>query len=257
MKLNLFAKKHPLFFSFLIIFIFFLMNGIGVFIAQRRGLSPTSYSLYIEIGLAIFFSGIVSSMRWWKKIGFKKPDQSRHLLLYLPSLALILGNLTFGIHITALPMLLVYLVTALLSGFVEETAFRGLILQAFTGRGPVYAAVASSLLFGLTHIFNVLAGGDPIYVVVQILYALAIGFGFGAMVIRGGMIWPVILGHGLGNFVAFINSDSATLTGAKVDSQVIIISVLYIVLFTSYGLFLLRGFTRKTNQPCRKVISLR
>lgn len=240
MKSGSFAERHPFVFSFALILLFFLISAAGVIAAQRRGLPASTFAVYSEIALAIALSAIVWRMGWWEKIGFRRPGGSRALLLYLPALILVAGNLTFGIHVTALPALLTFALLAALSGFVEELTFRGLMLTAFLPRGGWYAVIASSIIFGLAHAMNVLGGSNPLYVVIQIVYALAIGFGFGAMALRGRMLWPLMVAHALGNFVAFINTDSGQVTGGTVGPQLYIVSLVYILVFGGYGLYLMR-----------------
>jgi membrane protease YdiL (CAAX protease family) len=99
--------------------------------------------------------------------------------------------------------------------------------------------VTSTALFGLTHALNVFAGHDPLYAALQVGYALAIGFGFGAMVLKSRLLWPLALTHGLGNFFAFINAG-------QIGPQLFVVLTLYIVLFVGYGLYLmLRGEAKR------------
>ena len=155
-----------------------------------------------------------------------------------PALILPIGNLTFGIQPLALPVVLNFLILAAASGLIEEIAFRGLILRAFLPRGAWTALLASTAFFGFSHALNVLGGiSSPVYVAVQIGYALAIGFCFAALALRGGMIWPLAIVHALGNFASFLNSGSVG--GDQVTPQVLIVSSLYIVIFTTYGFFLM------------------
>jgi hypothetical protein len=54
------------------------------------------------------------------------------------------------------------------------------------------------------------------------------------------MLWSLMIAHALGNFMAFINTDSGQITGGEVTAQVWVVSLVYIVLFTGYGLYLMR-----------------
>ena len=125
---------------------------------------------------------------------------------------------------------------------MEEVTFRGLVLRAILPRGEWKAVLISTAFFGFVDAVNVVAGYDPLYVVLQIFYALAIGFGFGAMVVKGRMIWPLIIAHGLGNFFAFINNG-------QTGTHLYIVSLVYIILFTGYGIFLLLGKNEGSTKP--------
>lgn len=231
MQLNA-LERHPLRFSLLLLLLLIVVQAVGVGAAQQMGLPPTTFAVYTEAFLAVILALFVSLLHWWPEIGFRLPAARSRLLLFLPALALPLGNLTFGIAERAWPALLSAALLALLSGFVEEVAFRGLMLRAFRPTGTWRALLVSTALFGLTHAFNVLAGYEPLYALIQIAYALAIGFGFGAMVLKGRMLWPLILAHALGNFVAFIN-------GGEIGPQLYLVSLFYILLFAGYGFYLM------------------
>lgn len=152
------------------------------------------------------------------------------LLLYLPAFILPVGSLSFGVAVTALPALLSFALLAAASGFVEEVIFRGLMLRALRPRGAWTVVLVSAALFGLTHALNVLAGYDPLYAALQVAYALAIGFGFGVLVLKGGLIWPLVIAHALGNFFAFINDG-------QIGPHLYIVTGLYILVFGGTGLY--------------------
>lgn len=143
------------------------------------------------------------------------------------------GDLSFGVSFTKLDTLLTSALLAATSAFIEEVIFHGLILVAFLPSGKWKALLVSSLLFGFIHSFNLLAGYEPLYVIIQIGYALAIGFGFGVMALTGRLLWPLVIAHRLGNFIAFINQG-------EIGPQLYLVTGLYILLYTGYGLYLMR-----------------
>lgn len=235
-----FPEKRPVLFSVLVLLVYFIVQAAGVVSATRLGLPLTTFAFYSQIVLTLILIGVTSGLHWWTDIGFRKPKNWASLWLFLPGLALVIGNLTFGIHVTQIPALILFFSLAIASGFTEEVTFRGLILRAFLPRGAWAAVGISTLFFGFAHLANIFAGSNPAYALLQVAYALAIGFAFGAMALHGRMLWPLILAHGLGNFVAFINTDTGQITGSEITPQVWIISVIYIVLFTGYGLYVMR-----------------
>ena len=244
------AERHPWIFSILLILLILFINGAGVAAAQMMNLPPTTFAAYTEIVLAVVVAIIVTGMRWWRGIGYRRADSARTLLLFLPALVLFIGNLTFGVYVTQPQALLIFAVLAAASGFVEETIFRGLILRSFLPKGAWAAVLISTAIFGVTHLANLLAGQIALETFVQVGYAMAIGFGFGAMALKTGLIWPLAVAHGLGNFVAFINMPpNAELTGG-VLTQFLIVTSVYTILFVLYGLYLM---LRK--EPAAGVIS--
>ena len=225
-------ENHPFRFSIFILLTLVIVQGIGVTIASLLGQSPDSFGVYTEIVLSLVLVILISKLGWWQEIGFRKPVHPAKLLLFLPALALPLGNLTFGISVAQMSVLLNFALLAIASGFVEEGLFRGLMLRAFLPRGKWQAVLITTALFGFTHLMNIFAGYEPLYAVVQVCYALAIGFGFGAMAIKGRLLWPLVIAHALGNFFAFINDG-------QIGPQFFAISIFYIILFTGYGLVLM------------------
>jgi len=232
MKKIRFAEKNPFLFSFLLLLMLVFVQAVGVGIAQQIELPLNKLTVYTEFILVFLLVIIVARSRWWKEIGFRKPATRASLLLFIPALALPIGNLTFGFSAIQFSMLLNAVLVAAFSGFVEEVTFRGIMLRAFQPRGEWKAVLITTAFFGFIHAINVVAGYDPLYVVIQIFYALAIGFGFGAMAIKGRMIWPLIIAHGLGNFFGLINDG-------QIGTHLFIVSLAYIILFTGYGIFLM------------------
>jgi len=241
------AERHPFRFSLLLLVLLVLVQAAAVVIAGLAGLPASRVGLYTEIALALILVVLISRLRWWDAIGFRKLEHPASLLIFLPALALPLGNLTFGITVTQLAALLGFAALAIASGFVEEVIFRGLMLRAFMPSGQWKAVVIPAGLFGLAHALNVFAGSNPLAAAVQVGYALAIGFGFGAMALKSRLIWPLALAHGLGNSFAFVN-------GGQVGPQFFIVSSLYILLFSGYGLYLMLQ-TRPTGANGGRSIS--
>lgn len=128
---------------------------------------------------------------------------------------------------------------AVLSGFVEEILFRGLILHALLPTGIWRAALLSAALFGGMHMLNALSFPSPAYALLQVGYAAAIGFTYAALVIRTGAIWPLILAHFLTNFAGFLAVGGAGSDG-PVAVREFAFAAAYIILFGAYGVFLLR-----------------
>ncbi len=233
------AERHPWLFSILILLLIFAVNAVGVVIARRVGFPATTFATYTELALVILFVIVVSAMGWWRRIGFRQSGSQQAMALYLPAFIPVLGNLIFGVRVRAIPVILGFLVLAAAVGFVEETAFRGLILRAFMPRGAWMAVLVSAGLFGFAHGINILAGSNGLYVLVQIGYALAIGFAYAAMAVRGGVIWPLMMAHGLTDFAAFVNSGE--IGGQSVSLALVVIASIYILIFVGYGLYLMRG----------------
>ena len=63
-------------------------------------------------------------------------------------------------------------------GFIEEIIFRGFLFKMMAKDGLKSAIIVSSLTFGLGHIVNLLNGADFIPTLMQVCYAVSIGYLF-------------------------------------------------------------------------------
>lgn len=117
------------------------------------------------------------------------------------------------------------------------------LLRSLAGRGVWRAAIVSSVLFGLLHTVNVLAGADPAASMVQVGYAAAMGFGFAAVTLRTGAIWPLVIIHALIDLTGFLTTDGTVSTG--LTSADVIVAAVYAVGFTVHGVVVIRSFLRR------------
>ena len=113
------------------------------------------------------------------------------------------------------PPTLANLILALMAGFGEGTAFRGLPLSYLMRQWkdeqklPV-ALLLSSVLFSLVHLSNLLGGASISLTLVQLLSSLCMGFFFGAVYLRSGNLWPTIVYHTLHDVVAFLDVSTVS-----------------------------------------------
>jgi uncharacterized protein len=240
MKLTRFAESHTAWFIVAMELTVILVYLVAGAVTSIAGLSSMTMFALANFVLAAILAALLSAMGWWRKTGFRAPDRWTDLLWFVPALIPTAINLIPGLEFVSLRHVAFVLVAMLLLGFVEEGYFRGLMLTALKPRGLWKAVIVSSILFGLTHSLNVLSGksvGDDI---AQIIYAFAIGFGFAALVLRTGIIWPLVLAHFA---IDFVNKLQAP--GHEYSSGVTIaITAGISVFFLAYGLFLMRGVAR-------------
>jgi len=104
-------------------------------------------------------------------------------------------------------------IVMLIPGIWEEVSFRGVIstlnLRKYS-RTTVLIVV--SILFGLFHFFNLLAGMDLVFTGVQVIYAALLGFLFGYLFIKTKSLIPSIILHylidSLGQLFTYVSFDS-------------------------------------------------
>lgn len=104
----------------------------------------------------------------------------------------------------------------------EEAAFRGIVLTVFLNKYSEHKSIVfSSLGFGFMHVLNLANGADFIWVMGQIVWAIAIGLFYGYVFVKTRSLLPPMIVHYLGN--VFIGS----LTGYMQNRASIEIQVLY------------------------------
>ena len=235
----------------------FLLTGLVVavtgIVTLSAGLSAVIFTwsadvveLAAEFVLAIVAVVIVTRTHAWRHIGFHRLRTMRDLRFFwiplFPVFMALPATVTWAAGLDPSRMLehlVFWLVLATLVGFVEEVFFRGLILRALAPRGIWLAAVASSFLFGLMHLVNLLFGADLDATLLKVGYATAMGFAFAAVALRTGVIWPLVLIHALVDVFAFAAADATTAT--DVTEGDVLVSAVYVAMFTVYGIQVLRG----------------
>ena len=89
-----------------------------------------------------------------------------------------------------------------ISSIPEEFVFRGVILAAFLRfYDQTKAILYSALCFGLWHILYLLAGGDPVFTIGNVIWAAIMGLFYGYVTLRTGSLLPAMIVHYLGNLL--------------------------------------------------------
>jgi len=158
------------------------------------------------LGLAAVF--LLSRFRWWRVAGFRTPRYSPAIWCLLAPCFVLISDANSVVqwwdYLPGHNNALFFAIFALLVGFVEETYFRGLILRALLARGPWFAAIISSILFGGLHLLHLIEGQNLVATLSQAAWATALGFLFAAVALRTQSILPLIVIHGLTDFIAFL-----------------------------------------------------
>ena len=230
-----FAQRHPYWFVALLevvtIAVYLLVGTVAYFTQLSNEWLYGSASLLLSIIAAV----LLTRMGWWKIVGFRSPNQPRDLWYFVLPLLPAVINLIIGLEVSSLVRLAEFFVITLLIGFAEETIFRGLMLNTLKAHGVWRAAIITALLFGLSHALNGLAGKSMAETAAQIFYAVAFGFAFAALVLKKGILWPLVIVHFLIDFASFLQRPDFTLA----TEWNILLVVALAVIFTVYGVFVM------------------
>lgn len=127
----------------------------------------------------------------------------KDFLWFLPLVVISCINLKNGLAFTTpLAVTLLMMINKAVAGYVEEIIFRGFLFRGMEKDGLKSAIIVSAVTFGAGHIVNLANTSDTISVVLQVCYAIAIGFLYTIIVYKGGSLWPCILSH------MFVNGSS-------------------------------------------------
>ncbi|MBE6944158.1 MAG: CPBP family intramembrane metalloprotease [Ruminococcaceae bacterium] len=139
-----------------------------------------------------------------KKYGFCRLSGDKGAFLwFIPLVLMSCTNLKNGLTLPAdLSISVLMAVNMAIAGYVEEVIFRGFLFRAMAKDGLKSAVIVSAVTFGAGHIVNLGNTADTYGVLLQICYAIAIGFLFTVIVYKGGSLWPCILSH------MFVNASS-------------------------------------------------
>ena len=160
--------------------------------------------------------------------------KAKDYLYFLPLILLASTNLWWGIRINlSLVETLLYIISMVCIGFLEEVIFRGFLFKALCKDNLKRAIVISSVTFGIGHIVNLLNGADFLPTLVQIVYAVAIGFLFTLLFYKSKSLWPCILTHSV------VNSLSV-FAGENDFPQILAGGIFLTVLPILYSLYLIK-----------------
>lgn len=127
------------------------------------------------------------------KYGLCRFKGSRKQFLYfIPLVIMSCVNLKNGLGLNAPgAVVLLMMVNLAVGGYVEEIIFRGFLFRAMAKDNLRSAILVSAITFGAGHIVNLANTADTLGVLLQVCYAIVIGFLYTLVVYKGGSLWPV------------------------------------------------------------------
>lgn len=120
----------------------------------------------------------------------------KRFLWFVPLVLMSCINLKNGLALPASWTVSVLMAINLaLGGYVEEVIFRGFLFRAMAKDGLRSAVIVSAVTFGVGHIVNLANTADTLGVLLQVCYAIVIGFLYTVITYKGGSLWPCIASH--------------------------------------------------------------
>ncbi len=125
-----------------------------------------------------------------------------------------------------------YVVSMLGVGFLEELIFRGFLFRAIEKENLTRAIIISSVTFGIGHIVNLFNGQDLAETIIQIIFAVFVGFALVILFHKGKSLVPCIVFHGVFNSLSIVANDEALYSalGGPVWAAVIMTAAAAVIL---------------------------
>ena len=194
--MNKIFEKHETLFCILLIIIYIAVNSVCV---QNFGeTSPVGF--VVNTILSACLLGLVLALKKSAYYGFRKVQNPKKYLYFIPLVLIVSVNLWNGFNINNTASEIVFHILTMINiGFIEELIFRGFLFKMMAKNGVKSAIIVSSLTFGIGHIINLLNGAELIPTLLQICYATATGYLFVIIFHKSKSLIPCIVTHCLVN----------------------------------------------------------
>lgn len=199
-------EKHETLFCILLIVAYVVVNSYCI---QNFGTSDYRSTIINTIfSFALIVLMII--LKRTSYYGLTKVTNLKKYLYFIPLFLIASVNLWNGVNINnSAKVIIFHILTMLNVGFIEEIIFRGFLFRLMEKINLKRAIIVSSITFGIGHIVNLLNGADLIPTLVQICYAIAIGYLFVTIFHKSKSLIPCIITHSLINSLSIFNVQNS------------------------------------------------
>ncbi len=238
--------KNEVIFAVILIVIYVAGSTLMVQLSETIGIGFLAEAIFGIVLFAVLIA-FVAKNKLYEHLGLCKPEvPAAKMLFYIPLPIIAAVGVIFGFAPQYEPVTLaVHTVYMLFAGFLEEIIFRGFLFRGMAKKNMTSAIIVSAATFGIGHIVNLLNGYDIISNLLQIVYAVGVGFLLVFIFIRTGSLVACIAFHSLNNILAGFGSAKilVDLAGSEEGGQMINVGI-RIALTAAYLLYVLK-FTPK------------
>jgi len=222
-----FFEKHETLIAILLIIVYIVSNS---FCMQNFGMTDYRTMLVnLALSFAIILFIIINKLGEY--YGLTKLPKPKPFLYFIPLIIIMSVNLWGGIKIeNTVPEIIFYMLSMVGIGFLEEIIFRGFLFKMMEKDNLNRAIIVTSLTFGIGHVINLLNGADLVPTILQICYAIAIGYLFAIILYKGKSLWPCIITHIVVNSLSIFNTENMITT--------YITPIVLIIIPISYAIYL-------------------
>ena len=196
-----------------------VLMSVGDALSTALGVEK-SVTLGVALVLSLVLLFFLKKNGLLSEYGITRPAATaREMLYYIPVFVMLTANFWCGaaLNYDATETVL-YILTMLLVGFLEEIIFRGLLFLAMRKDSPVAAVIVSSITFGIGHIINLIngSGAELVPSILQVVYATAAGFMFVMIYLKSKSLIVPIIAHGVFNAVSAFSAEATAAPEARI-----------------------------------------
>ena len=220
-------EKHETLCCILLIVLYVVINS---YCMQNFGLEDYR-STIINTVFSVAVLALIISLKRVAYYGLVKVTDAKKYLYFIPLLLIVSVNLWNGINVShTMGEMIFYMLSMVNIGFLEEIIFRGFLFKMMAKDNLKSAIIVSSITFGLGHIVNLLNGADLVPTLMQICYAVALGYLFVIIFYKSKSLVPCIVTHIVIDVLSVFNVENSL--------SVYIIPVFLIVVSVGYAIYI-------------------
>ena len=239
-------KKSEITFAILWIVAYVVLSSLADQLSASLGvIKSVTAVLHIAMSLILFFW--IRNNGLSEKYGFRRPEvPARRFLYYLPLVIIASTAFWGGAKLQyGFPEALLFFISMCCVGFLEEVILRGLLFRAMEKDGLKKAIIVSAVTFGLGHIVNLFngSGKDLTSSMIQILFAIMVGFVLVLIFYHGKSLVPCILFHSANNALKVFSAEGSLSPQTELILNILVIAVI----LGGYLLYLTKSFPLKAE----------
>lgn len=240
--MNKIYEKNEVTFAIILIVIYVVGTSVAEAVSQNIGsgkLIPCIFHVVFSAILLIW----IKKKDLIKKYGLVLPKYNlKKVWFFIPLFVVAFFGMIPGIQVqySAIETVL-FVISMLCVGFLEEIIFRGFLFLGMAKNNLRAAIIVSSITFGIGHIVNLLNGKELFGTLMQIIFAVAVGFALVILFYRGKSILPCVIFHGLNNALSAFemsNEQAASALSVDVSKFELIVVAFLVVVLVVYSIYL-------------------
>ncbi len=237
-------RKSEITFAILWIVAYVVLTSLADQLSESIGIiKSVTAALHVVMSLILFFW--IKNNHLSRKYGFCRSEvPARRFLYYLPLVIVASTAFWNGVRIQySAAETVLFIVSMCCVGFLEEVIFRGLLFRAMEKNNLKSAIIVSALTFGIGHIVNLFngSGKDLASSLIQIAFAVLVGFVLVLIFYHGKSLIPCILFHSANNALKVFDAEG----NFSPQTEMIINLVVIVVVLGGYLFYLVKTFPMK------------